>query len=88
MIAGQMERCASILITVLGYHEVSALANDGNKVAVLCPDDNDRVYSIEKTKFESIVPLLPKNKELKESLWKSFVKRDRRAIEKLYTIIT
>ena len=85
MIEKQTDRCVSILTTVLGYHETVVVGDDNTKTTMLMPTDDDSAYAIEKKKFEEIVQLLPNNKELKESLWKAFVKRDKKATDKFNT---
>lgn len=87
MVSNQTDRCVSILATVLGYHETVLTEADGTKKTFLLPEDNDMDYAIEKEKFENVVQRLPANKELKEALWKSFVKRDKKAIEKLEILV-
>lgn len=82
MIDKQTDRCVAILTTVLGYHEAVTIDDDGVKHTMLMPEDLDSNYSIEKKKFEEIVQKLPENKELREAMWKSFVKRDQKAKEK------
>ena len=87
LIEKQTDRCVSILMTVLGYHETVSVSADGIKKIVLLPEDNDEKYAIEKSKFEDVIQKLPTNKELKEALWKAFIKRDKKATEKLDTLV-
>lgn len=86
VIKKQYERCSNILATVLGYHE-SYVDDDGKKCTMLLPDDNDEKYAIEKEQFNELVKTLPQNKLMKECLWKSFVKRDKKSVEKFKELI-
>ena len=87
MIEKQMDRCVSILTTVLGYNETVSVDASGAKKRILVPEDRDSNYTIEKSKFEDVVQRLPENKELREALWKSFVKRDQKATEKFNAMV-
>ena len=86
LIDKQLDRCMSILMTTLNYHEAVEEAN-GIKRVMLYPEDNDSNYAIEKSKFESLLRQLPDNKELRESLWKSFVKRDKKATATFASVV-
>lgn len=86
MIDKQLNRCTSILITVLNYHE-AVEESDGVRKVMLLPEDNEPKYSIEKSKFEELVRQLPENKDLRESLWSSFVKRDKKASAKFAALV-
>lgn len=83
----QFDRCSSILATVLGCHERTIVNPDETRNIMLMPEDDDNLYSIEKSKFDEIVQQLPDNKDLRESLWKTFVKRDQKAKAKLDAMI-
>lgn len=87
MVDQQTNHCVSIIITVLGYHEIAVVSDDGLKKTMLLPEDNDELYTIEKGKFEEIVQILPKNKELREALWKTFIKRDKKAKAKFDSFV-
>lgn len=86
LMSKQTDKCVSVLATVLGQREMPVETND-EKVIMLVPNDDDKDYIIEKKKFEEIVQQLPNNKELRESLWKAYAKRDKRAKEKLDALI-
>ena len=86
MLDKQMNRCMSIIISVLNYHEKNE-SIDGAKRVMLYPEDNDPSYAIEKSKFEALIKQLPENKELREALWNSFVKRDKKAIDKFTKLV-
>jgi hypothetical protein len=87
MIEKQTAKCVSILSTVLGYHEKTVEMEDGVKTIMLIPGDEAHDYALEKSKFEDLVQLLPNNKELREALWKTCIKRDKKATAKLHTLI-
>ena len=80
----QIDRCSSIICTVLGYNEATKTNDDGTITKILVPSDGDASYVIDRERFDSkIVPNLPNDKDLRESLWKALVKRDKRAKERL-----
>ena len=87
LIEKQTSRCVTILTTVLGYHESILADENGTKRTMLLPEDNNPEYAIEKSKFEEVVLRLPENKELREALWRSFVKRDKASTEKLNVLV-
>ena len=87
LIDKQMNRCTSILATVLGYNETTISHNNGTKSIMMIPADGEENVVIEKKKFEEIVQKLPNDKELKETLWKALTKRDQKATEKLNQLI-
>ena len=65
----QIDKCSSIIFTVLGYHEATKNNDDGTISNILVPSDDDPSYIIDKKRFDkNIVPNLPKDKDLRESL--------------------
>lgn len=83
MVDKQLDRCTSILTTVLGCREVTVANENEEKVVMIAPMDDAPDLAIAKSKFEEVVRRLPEDKELKESLWKTYVKRDKKAKAKL-----
>ena len=80
----QIDRCASIITTTLGYNEATKRNEDGTVTQILVPVDGDASYIVDKKKFdETIIPRLPNDKDLRESLWKALVKRDKKAKERI-----
>lgn len=82
MVDKQISRCTSILTTVLGCHEATITNEREEKIVMIVPMDDSAEYSIAKSKFEDVVRRLPEDKELKESMWKAYIKRDKKAKDK------
>jgi hypothetical protein len=88
LIEKQLDRCSSIIYTVLGYHEVAQADDNGVKKAVLMHNTENSAPTIERKRFDgTIIPNLPKDKQLKETLWKALVKGDKAAKERLNAFV-
>jgi hypothetical protein len=84
LIDKQIDRCTSIICTVLGYNEATRSNEDGTITKVLVPTDEDASYVIDRERFDRIiVPNLPNDRDLRESLWKALIKRDKKAKARL-----
>lgn len=78
----QRTKALEIITVTLGYHEVTS-----DTVTMLVPEDGNAEYSINKNSLEKVLRDLPKNKELKESLWKSCIKRDTKSTTRLKMLL-
>lgn len=78
----QRSKALEIITVTLGYHEVTS-----DNVTILVPEDGNADYSINKNSLEKVIRDLPKNKELKESLWKSCIKRDTKSTTRLKMLL-
>lgn len=78
----QRAKALEIITVTLGYHEVTS-----DTVTMLVPEDGNAEYSINKNSLEKVLRDLPKNKELKESLWKSCIKRDTKSTTRLKMLL-
>lgn len=87
MMKKQLTKAMEIIVTTLGYHENTTRDTEGCPHTIFLPEDDDASYGIEKEKMEKILVQLPKNKELKESLWKSCVKRDKKATDMFRSLV-
>jgi hypothetical protein len=83
----QFDHCVSIIAATLGYHETPRINEDGTKQIMLLPEDDNAEYGIYKDKFCEIIQDIPSNRALKEALWKTFIKRDKKAKTKLDAFI-
>lgn len=84
----QLAKSMEIIMITLGYHEGAEFTEKDEPLKVYLPEDNNREYGINKEKLEEVLIQLPTNKDFKEALWKSCVKRDAKASELLRTILS
>ena len=83
----QFNSCVSVLSTVLGYHEIAHECQDGTKTQMLVTNDENEEYTVDKKKFEDIVRQMPNSKEVKDAVWKSLVKRDKKYSDRYKALI-
>jgi hypothetical protein len=84
LLNNQTDRCASILITSLGY--VESIHHDGTHARkVLVPIDGDMRHLIDKDAFVRTIKVIHKDKSIKDLVWKAMAKRDPKSIEILNT---
>lgn len=79
LVRGQIDKCTNIIATSLGYRE-SVIESDGIKNKVYTSIIGQSEQTISKDLFTALVQRLPKEKALKETMWKAAVKNDKKAI--------
>jgi hypothetical protein len=74
VLAKQNDRCMSILTTILGCQEKTVEDDSGTRNTSIVVPNGKEGYIIDKKQLETLVQQLPKNKELRESLWALCIK--------------
>lgn len=80
LVRGQIDKCTNIIATSLGYRESVIENDDGIKNKVYTSIIGQSEQTISKDLFTALVQRLPKEKALKETMWKAAVKNDKKAI--------
>lgn len=78
-----IQSCSTIIMSALGCTEQSKDMDGVNEVIVISEDDQD--FLIRKSQFRALIERIPKNKEIKNNLWKAFVKKNKKSLTTLLT---
>lgn len=75
--------CTTIIATALGCVEQIQDIDGRNENVIVAEDNPD--FLLPKSQFTALVTAIPKNKKIKNELWKAFVKKNPQALNTLRT---